>query len=99
MRFEQDDLSSPPLAWVAFWDGRYSNQIGRYIPDAMHRWGYIMWDAKRLEDSGAMEYIELEWQCMYGVRGSPEEDDPREYFIEAYRDYVLNSDQTNLTIS
>jgi hypothetical protein len=90
MRFEQDDLLSPPLAWVNFWNGRYSNQIGDYIPQALHRWGYVMWDAERLKDSGAMEYIELEWQCKYGIRGSPEEDDPREYYIAAYQQQIEN---------
>lgn len=87
MPFEQDDLLSPPLAWVTFWNGRYSNEFGGYIPDALHRWGYVMWDAKRLRESGAMEYIELEWQCKYGIRGSPEDDDPRDYYITAYRNH------------
>lgn len=90
MRFEQDDLLSPPLAWIAFWDGRHSNQIGAYIPRALHRWGYVMWDAERLKDSGAMEYIELEWQCEYGVRCSPEDDDPRQYYISLYQLQLAN---------
>ncbi|POS70690.1 hypothetical protein DHEL01_v210913 [Diaporthe helianthi] len=90
MLFEQDDLLSPPLAWVTFWGGRYSNQIGEHIPAALHRWGYVMWDAKRLKESGAMEYIELEWQCKYGIRGSSEDDDPRDYYIAAYQQELGN---------
>lgn len=43
-----------------------------------------MWDAKRLEASGAMEFVEREWQCKYGVRGSPEEDDPREFYCSIH---------------
>ncbi|KAI3394003.1 hypothetical protein diail_3319 [Diaporthe ilicicola] len=92
MLFEQDDLLSPPLAWVTFWNGRYSNQIGDYIPNALHRWGYVMWDAPRLKESGAMEYVELEWQCKYVIRGSPEEDDPRDYYITAYQQQLGNDD-------
>ncbi|KUI60308.1 hypothetical protein VP1G_07476 [Cytospora mali] len=48
MHFEQDIVSSPPIAWVRFWDGLYSNQIGIQIPDALRRWGYVMWDAKTI---------------------------------------------------
>ncbi|KAG8157135.1 hypothetical protein KVR01_013125 [Diaporthe batatas] len=91
MLFEHDDLLSPPLAWVAFWNGRYSNLIGAYIPKALQRWGYVMWDATRLKESGAMEYIELEWQCKYGVRGSLEEKDPRDYYITAYQQRLGNN--------
>ncbi|KAG6362739.1 hypothetical protein INS49_007832 [Diaporthe citri] len=89
---EQDDLFSPPLAWVAFWGGRYSNLFGRYVPPALRRWGYVMWDAKRLEASGAMEFVELEWQCKYGVRGAPEEDDPREFYCLEYQRNAENGD-------
>lgn len=92
MQCEQDDLFSPPLAWVAFWDGRYSNLFGRYVPPALRRWGYVMWDAKRLEASGAMEFVESEWQCMYGVRGSPEEDDPREFYCREYQENAANGE-------
>lgn len=88
MPFEQDTLSSPPLAWVLFWDGLYSNLVGVYIPDVLRRWGYVMWDAKRLEDSGAKEYIQLEWECEYGVRGPSADGDPRDnYWSEWARDH------------
>lgn len=85
MPFEQDKLSSPPIAWVRFWNGTYSNLIGTYLPDVLRRWGYVMWDASRLENSGAMEYIELEYRGLYGRRGTSEEEDPREFFIEEYQ--------------
>lgn len=51
-----------------------------------------MWDAKRLEASGAMESVELEWQCKYGVRGSPEEDDPREFHCNEYQENAGNGE-------
>lgn len=89
---EQDHLFSPPLAWVALWDCRYSNLFGRYVPPALRRWGYVMWDGKRLEASGAMEFVELEWQCMYGASGSPEEDDPREYYCSIYEENTGNGE-------
>lgn len=88
MIFEQDTLSSPPIAWARFWNGLYSNLIGTYIPDALRRWGYVMWDAKRLENTGALEHIELEWECKYGVRGSPEEDDPRDGYRDEMAEYL-----------
>lgn len=50
-----------------------------------------MWDAKRLEDSGAMEVVELEWQCRYGVRGSPGEDDPRDFYSMQHQENAANT--------
>lgn len=51
-----------------------------------------MWNAKRLRDSGAIEYIDLEWQCKYGVRGSPEEDDPRDVLRSEMAGYLVLDD-------
>ena len=48
MPFKGDKLDSPPLAWVLFWQGEYSNLIGDYIHPELRRWGYVMWDAARL---------------------------------------------------
>lgn len=58
--FGTDTPDLPPLAWVTFWRGEASNLFGRYVPRTFRRWGYVMWDAARLEASGAMEYMELE---------------------------------------
>lgn len=84
MLFELDALSSPPMAWVRFWNGLYSNLIGTYLPDVLRRWGYVFWTAERLEKTGAMEYLDLEWEHLYGPRGSPAEGDPREVYRDEY---------------
>lgn len=62
MPFKEDTLSSPSIAWVRFWNGSYSDLIGTYIPEVLQRWEYVMWDSKRLENTGAMELIDLEWE-------------------------------------
>ncbi|ROV92313.1 hypothetical protein VSDG_07262 [Cytospora chrysosperma] len=71
MIFDGDRLDSPPLAWVLFWQGEYSNLIGNRVPEALRRWGFVMWDAARL-NSRAEARIGYEWWQSYG--GS----DPRE---------------------
>ncbi|PWY85607.1 hypothetical protein BO83DRAFT_404860 [Aspergillus eucalypticola CBS 122712] len=56
----------PPLAWTLLWKGTYSNMLGSYIPDEFHRWGYVMWDAARLERTGAKEVFARGWDLMWG---------------------------------
>ncbi len=58
--FVTDTPDRPPLAWVTFWRGEASNLCGEWVPKTFRRWGYVMWDAPRLEASGAMKYIEME---------------------------------------
>lgn len=58
--FEGDTLDAPPLAWVHFWKGESSNLFGDWVPKTFQRWGYIMWDAPRLDESGAKEFLDLE---------------------------------------
>ncbi len=53
-----DTADQPPLAWVTFWGGEVSNLYGAFVPKTFRRWGYVMWDAGRLEASGAMDHIE-----------------------------------------
>ncbi|ROW02476.1 hypothetical protein VMCG_06081 [Cytospora schulzeri] len=65
MPFNGDRLDSPPLAWVLFWQGEYSNLIGNFIPEALRRWGFVMWDAARL-NSRAKARIDYEWWELYG---------------------------------
>lgn len=72
--FDGDKLDSPPLAWVLFWRGEYSNLFGRYIPKALRRWGFVMWDAARL-DSDANDAIEDAWYENHYDYGDPREDD------------------------
>lgn len=65
MPFIGDDLDSPPLAWVLIWGEAYSNLFGTFIPRPLRLWGYIMWDAWRLEEDGAKEVLMREWYEMW----------------------------------
>lgn len=65
MQFQEDDLNSPPLAWVLIWGETYSNLFGCFIPKPLRQWGYIMWDARRLEEAGAKEVLMREWYDMW----------------------------------
>lgn len=71
--FRGDREDSPPLAWVTVWRGTYSNLYGQYMPETPRNWGYIMWDADRLVDSGGKAALELAWNELY----PPEYPDPR----------------------
>lgn len=46
--FVGDAEDQPPLAWVIFWRGRYSNRYGEAVRPGLQRWGYVFWDRKRL---------------------------------------------------
>ncbi|GAB1217816.1 hypothetical protein ATERTT37_007059 [Aspergillus terreus] len=65
--------SLPPLAWTVLWRGTYSNIFGSYVPEEIQRWGYVLWDGKRMEETGTKEalarWLEKEW----------EEGDPRDW--------------------
>lgn len=56
LRFDGDSTDGPPLAWVLYWQGKASNAFGDHVPASLRRWGYVMWDAHRL-DGGAMAYL------------------------------------------
>lgn len=60
MPFEGDKENLPPLAWVTLWKGTYSNPFGSYIPDSFRDWGYVMWDAGRLVNSGAIATLNVD---------------------------------------
>ncbi|KAJ5662748.1 hypothetical protein N7462_011674 [Penicillium macrosclerotiorum] len=60
--------SYPPLAWTLIWQGTYSNLYGYYVPDTMRRWGYIMWNKSRLEETGALEVLARQWEEEWGAR-------------------------------
>jgi hypothetical protein len=74
MTFVTDTPGLPPLTWVTYWQEEASNLFGSYVPRIWRRWGYIMWDAARLEASGAMKYLELETRS--------DHTDAREYIRE-----------------
>lgn len=76
--FEGDSLESPPLGWVQLWHCEYSNLTGNYISEELRRWGFVMWDAARL-NSRAEARIDYHTYCGR---------DPRE---EYYHPSVIDS--------
>lgn len=78
MPFEGDRLDLPSPAWVQFWHGEYSNLTGNLIPEELRRWGFVMWDAARL-NSRAEARIDYHTYCGW---------DPRE---ENYHPSVIDS--------
>lgn len=61
MLFAGDDASAPPIVWTLLWAGKYSNLFGENVPDELRRWGYVMWDAHRIDIDGMKEYIKDLW--------------------------------------
>ncbi len=53
--------SCPPLAWTLVWRGTYSNLYGDYLENKMRLWGYVMWDAERLETEGGTALLLKQW--------------------------------------
>ncbi|KAK3900225.1 hypothetical protein C8A05DRAFT_36151 [Staphylotrichum tortipilum] len=49
---EDPDGTRPPLAWAVFWHGVYGT--------GLVKWGYVLWDAGRVEGSGARAVLERE---------------------------------------
>jgi hypothetical protein len=49
--------SSPPLAWRIISQDKYSNTFGEFVPDIAHRWGYVFWNASRIERTQAREML------------------------------------------
>lgn len=47
----------PPLAWTLLWSGTYSNLYGYYVCDEIRSWGYVMWDAARLDAVDVKEVL------------------------------------------
>ncbi|KAK7708658.1 hypothetical protein SLS63_013464 [Diaporthe eres] len=68
--FDGDRLDSPPAAWVQFWHGEYSNLAGDHIPEELRRWGFVMWDAGRLNSRAEAR---IDYYAYFGW-------DPREEF-------------------
>lgn len=54
-------LSCPPLAWTLVWKGTYSNLYGGFLNDELRRWGYVLWDAARLETEGGTALLSRQW--------------------------------------
>ena len=63
----------PPRAWTLMWREKYSNLYGDYVPHSVRRWGYVMWDAARLEQTaGVKEKLLRQWDEAWWT------DDPNE---------------------
>lgn len=73
MPFDGDRLDSPPLGWVLWWKGEYSNLVGDQVHFMLRRWGLVMWDAARLTTE-AKEFIEF-WSMQLWGLSDPREDD------------------------
>lgn len=63
--FQGDSDDLPPLTWTMIWQGIYSNRFGGYIEQPMRLWGYIMWDAARVENTGAREVLKRQWRICW----------------------------------
>lgn len=46
--------------------------------DGIHHWGYVMWDAVRLERTGAREVLARQWDAQWG------EDDSRDHVYSEF---------------
>lgn len=62
--FHGDHEEHPPLAWSIIWRGTYSNLFGWYVKDPLRLWGYIMWDATRIEGR-AREVLIRQWKARW----------------------------------
>ncbi|KAL2809184.1 hypothetical protein BJX63DRAFT_424024 [Aspergillus granulosus] len=56
------EILYPPLAWTIIWKGN----------EDLKMWGYVMWDAWRLESIGAREVLKRQWATYW-----EEAEDPR----------------------
>lgn len=65
----------PPLAWTVMWSGTYSNLFGYCVQDVIRRWGYVIWDAARLERTGAKEVLARQYEEDWG------DSDPRDNLL------------------
>lgn len=59
---DTETLDGPPLGWVLLWNEKYSNVYGPYVPGPLRQWGFVMWDAARLEKMGVKDLIYKQWE-------------------------------------
>ncbi|VUC30530.1 unnamed protein product [Clonostachys rosea] len=78
MVFTEDSVNLPPLGWTLIWKETYSNIYGYYVPSSLRRWGYVMWDAERMADSGGIRVLHHMWWEHYGTGYHDEVRDPRD---------------------
>ncbi|EEU38633.1 uncharacterized protein NECHADRAFT_82982 [Fusarium vanettenii 77-13-4] len=53
---------APPLGWTIIWGGVYCNLYGWHIPQEIRRWGFVFWDAIRMEETRAVEMLRVQWE-------------------------------------
>ena len=44
-----------PLAWTLLWGDAFDSMCADDIDESTRRWGYVIWDASRLEKTGAIK--------------------------------------------
>ncbi|KAK3319372.1 hypothetical protein B0H66DRAFT_603913 [Apodospora peruviana] len=59
---DRKQLRRDPLPF----NGDDDNLYGYYVQDVIRRWGYVMWDAWRLERTGAKELLMRQWEEDWG---------------------------------
>ncbi len=72
LSFSGDTEDEPPLAWIMYWRGRYSNTYaGASVDNSLQEWGYVFWDRRRLVRSkGREEVLRLREHASGGHRWS-----------------------------
>ena len=80
MPFNGDREDLPPLAWVMIWRGTYSNMYGEYLDEDLRDWGYIMWDASRVMNSGKAASLDKLW-IRTDRNGDEYTRDPRDHVV------------------
>ena len=60
IEFTGDVPLGPPFGWALLWRGVYSNIYGKYVPDTVKEWGYVMWDRGRWDGLGDLVWRQWE---------------------------------------
>lgn len=59
----------PPLAWTVVWGGTYSNMYGWFTSKKLRRWGYVFWDAARIQNTTTETVLREQWEAVGGKSG------------------------------
>ncbi|KAG6013302.1 hypothetical protein E4U43_007370 [Claviceps pusilla] len=69
---------TPPFLWTRLWRETYSNINGWLRQESIQRWGYVFWDASRVERTGAEEVMKRQSKMnldYYDPRGYEEDEE------------------------
>ncbi|KAG2420535.1 hypothetical protein HFD88_000147 [Aspergillus terreus] len=69
-RGDQEAENAPSLSWVLLWGETYSNMFGGWTWQSLRRWGYVMWDARRIEQTGPQKLL-MQWRHEIRKNGDP----------------------------